>query len=623
VPITGPARWGAAHAARAAPLCAILALALGARLWALWSLRFDGLYGEDPYAYYYHGLALWRDHALSYHWPWLPAPTRLYWPLGEPTLVALFMAAVGSPSVAAALSVSVLAGLGVVALTYLLALRVAGAVLPTPAARGAAALAALLIALAGLQIQAGDTIMADAPALFWGTAALWLWTMPAAAPAHLRPHMKRDGDARRPWYRSYVADWRRFALSALAGACFGLAVSTRFEYAPLLVAMGAYWWVQRRGGPSVRAALLGMLLAGWPQALYSLSYSDPVLHHQWLVTWSPAHFWQTRFATVDGVQQYTLSAGAFYLARPLLSPQSLPATLLPLLPIGALALALGPAPMKSGFSRCRPCHDLSRSGRHIGGAGVVSAPGAHSTGVDQSSHPAGAHSTGWAHPQGGGPPSHPTFQGQVAISEESPAPDAPKARALLLLLLAWWLVPALYLAGVPFESARFALIYAPPLAVLEALGAVVALRACAARAPRLALAAGTLWLVGSLCLLGADARGPLSALARVADTDRAAVRWLIAHVPPGAHIATFSLTLSLYHYGDLPAHRWTLADLSAVTPAGARQLARSAPLVVVADAYNLETQWRGIGPDLALREIVSLGRLRPVAHTGPYTVWAR
>jgi hypothetical protein len=61
--------------------------------------------------------------------------------------------------------VSVLAGSGSVWLTYLLALRISRCVLPTARAHWSAMLAAGLIGLGGLNVQASATIMADAPAL--------------------------------------------------------------------------------------------------------------------------------------------------------------------------------------------------------------------------------------------------------------------------------------------------------------------------------------------------------------------------------------------------------------------------------------------------------------------------
>ena len=508
----------------------MLAIAMIVRLEVLWSRRFDGLYGQDAYAYYYHGLALWRNHALSYHWPWLPAPLRLYWPIGEPALVAVAMAIAGHPSALAAQSVSVVAGLGVVALTYLLTLRVATHVLPVSWTTWTAALAAMLIALSGLEVQAGGTIMADAPALCWGSAAVWFWTTPSGGKITRHP----------------------VPLGGAAGICFALAVSTRFEYAPLAAAPALYWAARRSQGgtPSALAALGGAILAGTPQMLYSLSYSDPVLHQQWLTGWGLEHLWQTDFATQDGAQHYPMSAGAFYLLRPLISPQSLPLTLAPFLLVGIVILYVGTY-------------------------------------------------NAWTN-------------GQLA----------PTSRPLLLLLLAWWLVPALYLSGVPFESARFALIFAPPLAVLEAVGLAGAVYWLPVGRRRVLPA--VFMLVGlSLGILVVDAPRPLGALASGKAGDLAAVRWLNLHAPPGAVLVTFGLTLTLYHYGDSQDRRWTLVDLSSATTGDLRGLARTYPLVVVANEANLAEQWAGLPPEKALQWLLGHARLRPVARIGGYTIRER
>lgn len=527
-------------------LLALPALALAMRLWVVRSLRFDGLYGQDAFAYYYHGLALWRDHALRYHWPWLPRPLPLFFPLGEPALLAAIFALARRPDPTLALAASVACGVIGVALVYDLAHRVARDLFTPRAAGWTAALAAAPIAIAGLQIQASATIMSDAPALFWGLAALWLWTSP------------RAGGPARP---------AAFA----AGVCLALAVSTRWEYAALAPAMVAYWWVwrgpagdrTRTAGPIVAGAL-GALPASIPQLLYSLHDSDPVLHHQWLTGWSPAHLWQASFATVDGMQHYPMSAGAFYLLRPLLSPQTLPLVLAPFLPAGIAALAAG-------------CGERGRAA----------------------------------------------------------------ARPWLVLLLCWWLIPALYLSGVPFESARFTLIYIPPLAMLEALGLVAAAGVLGrlavprppsvstlppsgrARRPGGAAILAVLWATIGLGMLAADARDGVAALAHGKEGDLAAVSWLRGHAPPGAPIATFSLTLMLYHYGDPAAHGWTLLDLSAASARDLARVARDPSLTVVVDEGNLAAQWRGLPPQRAFATLRAGAHLRPVGRAGPYTIFRR
>ena len=271
------------------------------------------------------------------------------------------------------------------------------------------------------------------------------------------------------------------------------------------------------------------------------------------MSWSIAHIWQAHFATADGVQNYPLSVGAFYLLRPLVTPQSLPFLLAPALLVGIMALQAG-----------------------AGGAGGAGGDG---------------------------------LRGNAS-------------RPLLLLLLTWWLVPAIFLSGIAFESARFALIYALPLAILEAIGLVAAVL-WLQRFWRGARHAGVVVALLSLGILGADVSRPLGALASGKTGDLAAVRWLMQHAPHGATLVTFSLTLTLYHNGDLPRHDWTLLDLSAVTPADLQRLARTRPLIVIVNEPNLAAQWPGLPPETAFLWLSEHVRLRPVAHVGGYTMLTR
>ena len=556
-------------------LLVVLSLALAARLWVLVSLPFDGLYGQDAFAYYYHGIALWRDHSLTYPWPWLPRPLPLFFPLGESALLAVAFALHGQATATAALAVSVTCGIATVGLVYGLALRLADRLFGPALAGATAALAAAAVALAGLQIQASATIMSDAPALFWATAALWLWTLPEPSDPY--------------WvHRARLLP----ALPAFAaGICYALAVSTRWEYALLALPMGAYWPTVPQPSRRLLAAILGALLAGMPQLLYSLQYSDPVLHHQWLTGWSPVHLWQSRLASVDGIQHYPMSAGAFYLLRPLLSPQSLPLPLAPFLPLGIVALAgwrLPSAPWRGREQTSKGAKDAALAGR---------AP--RWFGLDPDLQPPAS----WG------------FRG-----------PANHTRPALALLLCWWLAPALYLAGVPFESDRFTLIYLPPLVILEATGFAAAVATFAAWATRhrpfVAIIA-VLWAVCGLSILAAEARGGVEALAQGKEGDLAAVGWLRSHAQPDVPIATFGLTLMLYHYGDPAAHRWTLLDLSAATSADLARAARDPTLIVAVNEGNLATQWHGLPPQRAFVWLQIHAHLRAQAHAGVYTIFRR
>src|SRR5438105_14880554 len=62
---------------------ALFAFALLVRALAIGLTQFDGLYGQDAFAYYDYARELWqRVHNLQ-------APEPFWWPLGYPALVAL------------------------------------------------------------------------------------------------------------------------------------------------------------------------------------------------------------------------------------------------------------------------------------------------------------------------------------------------------------------------------------------------------------------------------------------------------------------------------------------------------------------------------------------------------
>src|SRR6266542_5546821 len=141
----------------------IAGVALAAALAARLAWPFDGLYGQDAFAYFRYARALW---------PWLlrgePLPIY-YWPAGYPLLVALALPLAGWGS-AAGQAVSILAGAGAAGLTYLLS----RALLPdAPGDRLAAWVGGLAVALSGAVLRANLTVMSDALAMACCAAALW------------------------------------------------------------------------------------------------------------------------------------------------------------------------------------------------------------------------------------------------------------------------------------------------------------------------------------------------------------------------------------------------------------------------------------------------------------------
>lgn len=90
----------------------LFAFALLVRLLATGLTQFDGLYGQDAFAYYDYARDLWqRTHVLQ-------APAPFWWPLGYPALIALAFDLSGFTPVAAQ-AISVLSGALVAPLVYL------------------------------------------------------------------------------------------------------------------------------------------------------------------------------------------------------------------------------------------------------------------------------------------------------------------------------------------------------------------------------------------------------------------------------------------------------------------------------------------------------------------------
>ena len=82
--------------------------------WVIVAWKFNGLYGQDPFAYYDFGVGPLRHSILD------GAPlTAMFWPLGYPILITLMSLVLG-PVTGAGQVVSVLAGAAAVSFTYLL-----------------------------------------------------------------------------------------------------------------------------------------------------------------------------------------------------------------------------------------------------------------------------------------------------------------------------------------------------------------------------------------------------------------------------------------------------------------------------------------------------------------------
>jgi 4-amino-4-deoxy-L-arabinose transferase-like glycosyltransferase len=278
-----------------------LALLIRLAIPSIW--QFDGLYGQDAFAYYRQAVAIAQGVPAGA----LP-PLDFFWPNGYPALAAMAIWLLGSAERSALLA-SVLCGAALAPLVYGLSRDL----FPGIGAR-AGLWAGLMVAVAGQPVLSSVVIMADVPALFW--AALAAWLLVRTWPVRVEPGEHRRG---------YLL---------LAGIGLGLAVVTRWIYALLALPFAAYALYQtRRFGtswPSLVLPALGGLAVLAPQVWLSLNRPESLLH-SWLLNWRFVHAFGRQFEHIDGHYSYTLPVGIFYLL-----PLAHPSYMIPLFGVVAL-----------------------------------------------------------------------------------------------------------------------------------------------------------------------------------------------------------------------------------------------------------------------------------------------
>ncbi len=297
--------------------------------------RFDGLYGQDPYAYYDYASGPLRAALLA-----LRLPPPFTWPPGYPLLTALASLPLGATP-RAGQGVSLLAGALVPAFTALLAFEVWGrkqeaedrrgrtpegqrgnwaerqraedrrstSPLPGYVLRvtpyGVPLLAGLLVALTGQLWQSSIVVMADTTGLAAATAGVWTLA-----------RFGRD-DPGRP-----AAAWLLLAAAAMA-----FAVLTRWAYALVAIPATAYallvlskqgWRRAVRLGVAAALVVVAVLSAMWLPALRVSAAGEPAPFAVDLAvySWNPFNALRRQFVTADGLLSYAWPNGLWYALAP-------------------------------------------------------------------------------------------------------------------------------------------------------------------------------------------------------------------------------------------------------------------------------------------------------------------
>jgi hypothetical protein len=287
-------------AARAAGL---FLLALVLRVVSIAGQDFDGLYGQDPYAYYQYAVGPARNALLHLQ----PLPP-FFWPPGYPLLIAFgtFLAGM-TPQVGQ--WISLLMGSLVPVLTFAVA-RELSLELDTAAAPASRlplwvpGLAGLLAAVHPQLWQSSIVVMSDTTAL--AAATLGAWALARYARLDRARWLALSAAA----LAYAIATRWAFALIALPCAIYGLYLlvrRTRGHWAAAAVQAAG----TTLAGGVILAALLGPGLLGRAPSGTAGFTGDLEVY-----TWNPLNFARREFVTVDGRLSYRLPNGVYYALSP-------------------------------------------------------------------------------------------------------------------------------------------------------------------------------------------------------------------------------------------------------------------------------------------------------------------
>ena len=283
-------RWTVYHGLLLALLLAVPAAGLTI------SRGFDGLYGQDAYAYFDYGTV-----SVRYSIAHLAPLEAFFWPPGYPLLVALTSLVLG-PNALAGQVVSLVMGALVPVFTALLVRELWPEDVPL------ALLAGALVALCGQLWQSSIVVMADTTGLALAPLAAW---------------------ALARYARSGALAWLLVAAAAIAYATLA-----RWIYGLVAIPFAAYaLWAILCGGsarPRLRHALVHALAAGLVATAILVPVVGPpllgLLSHPaapatfagnfQVYSWSPLNAFAREFFTADGHLSYTQPNGVYYAVAP-------------------------------------------------------------------------------------------------------------------------------------------------------------------------------------------------------------------------------------------------------------------------------------------------------------------
>lgn len=275
------------------PPLALLLLATVVRVIPIWQNSFDGLYGQDAYAYYEYARQLFASITQG------QIPPPFWWPLGYPALLNIAFL-FGGVNVISAQAITVLCG----ALVAPCAFAVAHEVAPIEYKNIAAWTAGLICAVSGQLVQSSVVIMADAPALLFATLGAWLLLRFARTRQILTLSLSALAIGMAVWVR-----WQNLILAVVWLAALLLS-EWQFERLNSSAKTDSKQWARGIARVVLAVGLIGLVLS--PQLLIRYTTNAPLAGQSWLEGWSPLNFFAHNFDNVDGHFDYALPVALFY-----------------------------------------------------------------------------------------------------------------------------------------------------------------------------------------------------------------------------------------------------------------------------------------------------------------------
>lgn len=273
----------------------LFVLALIIRISFSYTLKFDGLYGQDAYAYFD-----WSREFISYISNFQIPPKFFYWPVGYFIFSAIMnLLCFGSLSTSILL-LSMISGSLLAGLMYLLTFELLKNYYDTLKSKKYSILAGLIVCFAGSAVRSSIVVMSDALGLVLLTMGMLM-------------------------FLKYFNNSKRYQLM-LSFVFFSFGIMVRYANSIIIIAVLVCMIYMFKISANRKnffvdfvLSSLAALIVFIPELYYISDYGISYFNYEgtvgtWASAWNPLNFFKRDFITFDGANNYKLQNGLFFLS---------------------------------------------------------------------------------------------------------------------------------------------------------------------------------------------------------------------------------------------------------------------------------------------------------------------